>query len=88
MSLSERLAKAKVPGTKSLCKIGLILVDESLPKAERETLLTVLNVEEGTPGRLPNSTIAKILREEGYDLSNSAVDRHRKQDCPCARKAN
>jgi dTDP-4-dehydrorhamnose reductase len=27
--------------------------------------------------------IAKIFREEGYDISLSTVDRHRKESCGC-----
>jgi hypothetical protein len=88
MSLAQRLAEASNATSKSLCKIGIILADENLPTADRTVLKEILDLPEGTPNRLNNAAIAKVLREEGYDLSNSAVDRHRRTDCPCSRKVS
>lgn len=88
MSLSERFAQASQPTANTLCKIGAILADENLPTEERKVLREILEATEGTPGRLNNATIGRVLRDEGYDLSNSAVDRHRRYDCPCTRKVS
>jgi hypothetical protein len=88
MSLAQRLAEASNATSKSLCKIGTILADEKVPAADRTLLKEILDAPEGTPNRLNNAAIAKVLREEGYDLSNSAVDRHRRADCPCNRKVS
>jgi hypothetical protein len=87
MSLSERFAEVSSSEQKTLCKIGAILVNESIPENERKVLSEILEVPEGTPGRLTNSDIGRVLRAEKFDLSNSAVDRHRRNDCPCTRKA-
>jgi hypothetical protein len=88
MSLAQRLAEASIATSTTLCKIGTILNDEKIPQDDRKALESILNVPEGTPNRLTNAAIAKVLREEGYDLSNSAVDRHRRVDCPCVRKVS
>lgn len=88
MSLSERFAEVSSSEQKTLCKIGAILINESIPENERKVLSEILEVPEGTPGRLNNATIGRVLRAEKFDLSNSAVDRHRRHDCPCTRKVN
>jgi hypothetical protein len=68
-----------------LCKLGVIINSPSVPSEDREYLKSVLNVPESDPNRIPNSHIGRILREEGFDTSNSAVDRHRRRDCSCFR---
>jgi hypothetical protein len=88
MSLSERFAEAGTTEQKTLCKIGAILVNDTIPAEERKVLAEILAVPEGTPGRLNNATIGRVLRAEKFDLSNSAVDRHRRLDCPCTRKVS
>jgi hypothetical protein len=88
MSLSERFAEASSAEQTTLCKIGAILANESIPSEERKVLSTILDVPEGTPGRLTNAAIGRVLRAEKFDLSNSAVDRHRRNDCPCTRKVS
>lgn len=88
MSLSERFAQASTATSNTLCKIGLILANEKIPAEERKVLLEILEVPDGAPNRLNNSSIGRVLRDEGYDLSNSAVDRHRRKDCPCSRKVS
>jgi hypothetical protein len=86
MSLSDKLSAAATDTTVRLCKVGNLLTSSStLPEKDKLNLKTVLEVEENNPDRINNSTIGRILREEGYDISNSAVDRHRRGDCPCRR---
>jgi hypothetical protein len=87
MSLSDKLSAATTDTTVRLCKIGNLLTSSTLSEQDRLNLKTVLEVEENNPDRINNSTIGRILREEGYDISNSAVDRHRRGDCPCRRTA-
>jgi hypothetical protein len=87
MSLSDKLSVAATSTTVKLCKIGNLLINSKLPDQDKENLKTVLDVEEHNPTRINNSAIGRILREEGYDISNSAVDRHRRGDCPCKRTA-
>jgi hypothetical protein len=85
MSLSDKLKNASESSQVTLCKLGVILNSSSVPSEDREYLKSVLNVEESDPNRIPNSHIGRILREEGFDTSNSAVDRHRRRDCSCFR---
>lgn len=89
MSLAQRLAEAtNTSNSTYLCKIGIILSDEKIPQDDRDYLKSILDTPEGDPTRLNNSTIAKVLREENFDVSNSAVDRHRRKDCPCYRRVS
>lgn len=85
MSLSDKLKNASKSSQTTLCKIGVILQSASVSLEDRNYLKSVLEVEESNPDRIPNSQIGRILREEGFDISNSAVDRHRRKDCPCSR---
>lgn len=85
MSLSDKLKNASKSSQTALCKLGVILQSTSISSEDRNYLKSVLDVEDTDPNRIPNSQIGRILREEGYDMSNSAVDRHRRKDCPCFR---
>jgi len=88
MSLSDKLSAAATEVPIRFCKIGSLLNSGSpLLEQDRLNLKSVLEVDENDPSRINNSTIGRILREEGYDISNSAVDRHRRNDCPCSRTA-
>jgi hypothetical protein len=87
MSLSDRLNES----TKSqprFCKVGSILSGDQVSEKDKEVLRQFLDAAEGTPGRLTNAAIASALRAEGFDISNSSVDRHRGGQCSCNRKVN
>jgi hypothetical protein len=86
MSLSDKLSKATELAKTSLCKIGVLLTTDALSPKDREQLAVILEVPMHDPKRVPNSILAKVLREEGHDISNSSVDRHRRGDCSCTRK--
>jgi hypothetical protein len=88
MSLADKLVEAsKAPNRRvSLCKIGSIVHGTKLSEDDRTTLKDMLDTPEGVPNRLSNSAIGRVLREEGFDTSNSAVDRHRRSECGCNRK--
>ena len=86
MSLSDKLKNASDDSLYRFCRIGLILLDESIPLEERKYLKEVLDLPEGTPGRISNTNLYKIFREEQYDMSLSTVDRHRRQSCGCFKK--
>jgi len=83
MSLSERLNSASKESTAKLCKIGMLLSGDVLSDKDKKTLTETFDVPEGVPGRVTNVSLTKILREEGYDISLSTVDRHRRKDCGC-----
>lgn len=85
MSLSEKLNLAIEKSSTGLCKVGALLFDKKLSEKDREILKSVLNADLNDPARVPNAVLAKILREEGHDVSNSAVDRHRRAECACKR---
>jgi hypothetical protein len=85
MSLSDRLTES----TKSqprFCKVGSILEGTQVSKEDKVVLRDFLDTPEGSPGRLTNAAIAAALRAEGFDISNSSVDRHRGGQCSCHRK--
>lgn len=83
MSLSDRLQSAAEDSKIRLCKIGLLLAGTSLSEKDKQHLNDVFAIKEGTAGRVTNVALAKIFREEGYDISLSTVDRHRNQSCGC-----
>jgi hypothetical protein len=84
MSLADRLSQtASGIGAGLPCKIGTLLSGEQLSKEDRAKLAEVLEVPYGAPSRLPNTKIAAALREEGFDVGDSAVTKHRRGDCRC-----
>jgi hypothetical protein len=86
MSLSDRLSEAESKAKVSACKIGILINGPKLSEKEKNQLTALMSVPEGNPTRVPNVALAKVLREEGHDISNSAMDRHRRNDCSCYRK--
>lgn len=85
MSIADKLQTAKTTATTKPCKLGALMINNILSDKDRDTLATILAVPEGTPGRLTNTAIGKIIREEGFDVGDSSVDRHRRKDCGCYR---
>ena len=85
MSLSDKLSSAKTSSIVKLCKIGNLLVLSNLSEKDKQNLKEVLVTNQSDSSFISNSALGRILREEGYDISNSAVDRHRRGDCPCNR---
>lgn len=85
MSLSDKLSKASEKPN-SLCKLGALLSGTALPKKDQDYLIDVLSVPEGDPRRISNVDIARVLRDEGFYMSDSSVDRHRRKDCGCFRR--
>jgi hypothetical protein len=63
----------------------IILDSDKLTDEDRETFISLLNVSESNPSRVSNVVLAQVLRDEGFDLSDSAVDRHRRKACSCSR---
>lgn len=87
MSLADKLGSASEKAKNLKCKIGVLISEDKLSKKDRDNLEAALDAPMSDPGRIPNTTIGALLREEGYDISNSAVDRHRARSCSCYRKA-
>lgn len=85
MALSNKLTEAKLKANKKLCKLATVLASPELSSEDKKSIEAILATPESNPARVPNTTLGRILREEGYDVSNSAVDRHRRGDCSCNR---
>lgn len=85
MSLSDRLNSAINTSPSRKCKLMIILDSDKLTDEDRETFISLLNVSESNPSRVSNVVLAQVLRDEGFDLSDSAVDRHRRKACSCSR---
>ncbi len=88
MSLSDKLNQAVDEASQLLCTVGVLLVNPKLTAKEREQLSTILSMPDDYPGRVSNSALSQILREEGYDISKSSIDRHRGARCTCHRKVS
>ena len=83
MSLSDRLSKAPATAAGLPCKIGTLLQGDLLPEKDRDMLRQVLETPLGAKGRLANTAIAAALREEGFDVGDAAVNKHRGGKCRC-----
>lgn len=86
MSLSDRLQNVSATAKASVCKIGRLLQADQLSPEDKKYLSTILDTPENDPNRVTNAALARVLREEGFDISDSSVDRHRRSDCGCYRK--
>jgi hypothetical protein len=86
MNLNGKLKVAAETAALKLCKLAVLLNGPELTEDEKKNLIALLEVDERNPARVPSATIGQILREEGYDLSDSAVDRHRRNPKACACK--
>lgn len=83
MSLADRL-NSITTSTNRRCKLMNVLYSESISKEDRDLFLSLMSAQPlGTPGRVSNVDLAKALREEGYEIADSAVDRHRRGSCSC-----
>lgn len=87
MPLAEKLSLAHKEHMQSLttCKLVALTLDTSIPKKDRDALSEVINLTEHDLGYIPNSKLSVLLKSEGYDISASAVDRHRGGSCSCRR---
>lgn len=83
MSFGDKLKAAIDESAVKQCKIGALLSGPELSATDKKNLTAVLAAAPDDPTRVPNTVLGKILREEGHDISNSAVDRHRRLDCAC-----
>ena len=86
MSLLDRLAEAVNEQKAYSCKLMSVLASDGITEEERTAFVELLDLPYGAPGRPTNVALAKALRAEGYDVSDNAVDRHRRGECSCNRK--
>jgi hypothetical protein len=86
MSLSDRLSKASAESNNVACKLGALLTGNQLTPKEKAQLEEILAAPIDDPTRVSHSALSVILREEGYDISKSSIDRHKRKACPCYRR--
>lgn len=87
MALVERLKAARetYQNNTYVCKLMSVTFDKKLKKADVDALIEIINSNPGDEEHVPNIRLAQALREEGFDVSPSAVDRHRRGTCACYR---
>jgi len=83
MSLKDKLSESSGTNAGLPCKIGSLLQGTQLSKEDRAALAEALEVPYGASNRIPNTRIAAALREEGFDIGDAAVNKHRKGACRC-----
>lgn len=86
MALAERLraANEKYHNT-FICKLMQVTLDPKLTKDDIDALIKIINSRPLDEEHVPNARLSQVLRDEGYDVSASAVDRHRRGTCACNR---
>lgn len=87
MSLSDRLSEVSAQASVVVCKLGALLQGDRLTAKEKAQLSSILEVPDNDPARVSNTALAQVLREEGFDISKSSIDRHKNKSCTCYRKA-
>jgi hypothetical protein len=92
MSFAERLeqqvATKLQPGHKR-CALANLFTDERLSEDDRAKLLEVVDTPKNDPRQVSAATIALALREEGIEISKTAIGDHRRKACRCySRKEN
>lgn len=84
MSLENRLAIATNASRPGLpCRLGSLLQGDELQDSDKAYLKKILDVPLGEPTRIPAAAIATALREEGFQVANAAIQRHRRRECRC-----
>jgi hypothetical protein len=83
MSLAKKLSQPSGSTVGLPCRIGTLLKGTQLNKEDKEKLAEVIETPYGTPGRYTNAAITKALREEGIEVGESAIAKHRRGECRC-----
>ena len=88
MPLADKLATASKQYMNNLttCKLATLISNQELSKKDRDALAQVIGLTDRNDHRfIPHQTLADLLRGEGYDVSASAISRHRGGNCSCRR---
>lgn len=86
MALAERLRAANEKyHTTFVCKLMQVTLDPKISREDVDALTAIINTRPGDEAHVPNIRLAHALRDEGFDVSPSAVDRHRRGICACNR---
>jgi len=84
MSLLKKLDTALDEAAQRLCPMGRALQHPQVDDNTRDKLLSILVTPVGTPGRVSNADLGRVLRSEGIPVTTTSIDRHRRGDCPCS----
>lgn len=86
MALADKIREAtkQHKGT-FMCKLMQVTLDPKLSQDDVDAVIAVINSNPLNENHIPNNKLSIVLREEGFDISASAVDRHRRGDCSCGR---
>jgi len=87
MSLSDKLQAASTQSNQ-LCVLAKLFIDPKLSKQDQANLLAIVKTSKEDPTHVASAELGRILRGEGFDISNSTIDRHRRGDCGCGKRAN
>ena len=79
MPLADKFMQAKTVRKGPLCTVGAML--SSMTPEDRDAVNQALN----TP-MVTSRTIWRVLVEEGYNISDTPIARHRRGMCLCSRK--
>lgn len=86
MALAERLRAVKETYHNTfICKLMQVTLDPKLDRDDVNALIKIINSKPLDEEHVPNIRLSQALRDEGYDVSASAVDRHRRGTCSCNR---
>jgi hypothetical protein len=86
MSLAERIREANTEYQNTfICKLMQITFSPKLSKEDVDALITAINSAPFEEAHVTGHRLAMALRSEGFDVSASAVDRHRRGTCSCTR---
>ena len=69
-----------------LCKLARLLSEDQISAEDRQQIIDILNTPLEDPTRITNTVLAKVLRQEGFDISSRTIDRHKNEECTCYRK--
>jgi len=86
MALAERLrAATETYHNTFICKLMQVTLDPKLTRDDVDAFIKIINSRPLDEDHVPNIRLSQVLRDEGYDVSASAVDRHRRGTCSCNR---
>jgi hypothetical protein len=86
MSLAERIREANAEYQNTfICKLMQVTLSPNLSKEDVDALIETINSGPFDENHVTGNRLALALRSEGFDVSASAVDRHRRGTCSCNR---
>lgn len=79
MALAAKFEQAKPARKGPPCTVGLLL--DFMTKDDREALIAAL-----ADDSIESRTIWRVLIDEGHEISDTPINRHRRGLCQCSRK--